>query len=68
MKNIEYQGKHFRLALWDTDGQDQFRQILPMFLRGADTVLLVYDVCRRQSLEDLEYHIEMIREQYYGRE
>ena len=43
-----------RLQLWDTAGQEQFRSLAPMYYRGANVVILVFDVTSKESLEDLD--------------
>ena len=42
------------LELWDTAGQERFRSILPMYLRNADAIVLVFDVNNTLSLENLK--------------
>eukprot|EP01084_Bolivina_argentea_P052664 96739_1 len=44
IKTIEINGKRLRLILWDTAGQEKFRTITNAYYKGADGVLLVYDV------------------------
>jgi GTPase SAR1 family protein len=47
IKNIELDGKRIRLQIWDTAGQDRFRTITTSYFRGAQGILLVYDVTDR---------------------
>lgn len=44
-----------KLQLWDTCGQERFRSITNTFYRGAQGILIVYDVSDRSSFE----HIRM---------
>jgi len=44
-------GKHVKLQCWDTAGQEKYRSIAESFYRGADGVMLVYDVTRAASFE-----------------
>ena len=37
------------LLLYDTAGQEKFRSLVPMYTRGANIILLVYDVTRGDS-------------------
>ena len=42
------------LQLWDTAGQERFMSLGPAFYRGADAVILVYDVNSTRSFENLD--------------
>ena len=33
-----------RLSLWDIGGHSRFEQLIPTYLRGADGVIVVYDI------------------------
>lgn len=44
-----------RLAIWDTAGNERFRALTPNFYRGAQGVILVYDVTERSSFLKLEW-------------
>lgn len=39
-----------KLDLWDTAGQERYRALAPMYVRGADAVVIVYDIT-----DDLSY-------------
>lgn len=43
-----------QLAIWDTAGQERFRTLTPSYYRGAQGVILVYDVTRRETFLNLE--------------
>jgi GTPase SAR1 family protein len=40
-----------QLEMWDTAGMEKYRCLAQMYLRGADGVLLVYDVTNRESFD-----------------
>lgn len=46
-------GTLVRLQLWDTGGQERYRSIAPIFYRGAQAALLVYDVCNEKSFDEM---------------
>ena len=44
----------FKLQIWDTAGQENFRSITKIFYRSAHCVILTYDVTRIDSFFNLE--------------
>lgn len=55
-------GVHVRLQLWDAAGQERYRSLAPMYYRGAHVAILVYDVTRRASFDELESWLGELRE------
>jgi small GTP-binding protein len=49
------------LNVWDTAGQDDFKSLLPMFVRGAEVAVVVYDVSRHFTFEHVEQWISFFR-------
>ncbi|MCO5602889.1 hypothetical protein L7F22_057028 [Adiantum nelumboides] len=45
------EGIKVQLSIWDTAGQERFRSLGAAFYRGADAVVLAFDVSDRASLE-----------------
>ncbi|KAF8151677.1 ras family-domain-containing protein [Crassisporium funariophilum] len=50
---MEVKGKKVKLSIWDTAGQERFRTITSSYYRGAQGIILVYDVASRESFEAL---------------
>jgi len=48
-KTIPADGRKIKLQIWDTAGQERFRTITSAYYRGADGIILVYDICDRDS-------------------
>jgi len=46
-------GEYYRLCLWDTSGQEQFRSIARSYYRDCQGCLLVFDTTNRASLYNL---------------
>eukprot|EP00164_Ancoracysta_twista_P000040 GFYU01000055.1.p1 GENE.GFYU01000055.1~~GFYU01000055.1.p1 ORF type:complete len:204 (-),score=45.49 GFYU01000055.1:376-987(-) len=46
-------GNKIKLTIWDTAGQERFRTLTSSYYRGAQGVILVYDVTRRETFEAL---------------
>ncbi|NXR71515.1 RB18B protein, partial [Pycnonotus jocosus] len=63
VKKMVVEGRAVQLAIWDTAGQERFRALIPSYYRGAQGVVLVYDVTRKDTftglgkwLNELEMH------------
>ncbi|TFY79756.1 hypothetical protein EWM64_g4255 [Hericium alpestre] len=57
---MEVRGKKVKLSIWDTAGQERFRTITSSYYRGAQGVILVYDVANRESFDALpRWYAEM---------
>ncbi|XP_032145756.1 ras-related protein Rab-18-like isoform X2 [Sapajus apella] len=54
VKTISVDGNKAKLAIWDTAGQERFRALTPSYYRGAQGVILVYDVTRRDTFVKLD--------------
>ncbi|THH08281.1 hypothetical protein EW145_g2815 [Phellinidium pouzarii] len=50
---MEVNGKKVKLSIWDTAGQERFRTITSSYYRGAQGVILVYDVANRETFDAL---------------
>ncbi|CAO3597517.1 unnamed protein product [Absidia cylindrospora] len=51
---MEVDGQKYKLTIWDTAGQERFRTLTSSYYRGAQGVVLVYDVSRRETFNDLD--------------
>lgn len=54
VKTLSVDGNKAKLAIWDTAGQERFRTLTPSYYRGAQGVILVYDVSNRSSFTKLD--------------
>ncbi|NXU99121.1 RB18B protein, partial [Cettia cetti] len=53
VKKMVVEGRAVQLAVWDTAGQERFRTLTPSYYRGAQGVVLVYDVTRKDTFTGL---------------
>mmetsp|Transcript_31071 Transcript_31071/g.41078 ORF Transcript_31071/g.41078 Transcript_31071/m.41078 type:complete len:205 (+) Transcript_31071:126-740(+) len=53
VKMLDASGKRVKLTIWDTAGQERFRTLTSSYYRGAQGIILVYDVTRKESFENL---------------
>ena len=42
-----------KMEIWDTAGQERYRSLVPMYMRGANAVILVFDLTKRDSYVNL---------------
>ena len=61
-KDIVIDDQIHRLAIWDLSGAPAFFSIRSAYLRGANGVMLCYDVTNRTSFESLKTLIQAIKE------
>ena len=48
-------GKYIGLDIWDTAGQEKYRDLTTIFIKEVDCVMLGYDVTRRESFENIKF-------------
>jgi len=48
-RTITIDKKTVKLQIWDTAGQERFRTITSAYYRGADGIIMVYDVTSSES-------------------
>jgi Ras-related protein Rab-8A len=51
-----------RLEIWDTAGQERFKSITTSYLRGAQGILIVYDVTDRTSFQRVDAWLHDIQQ------
>ncbi|KAJ2159952.1 hypothetical protein GGF46_002616 [Coemansia sp. RSA 552] len=49
-----------RLQLWDSAGQERFRAMSQIYYRGANAVVLVYDVTSENSFQDVDTWVQVL--------
>jgi Ras-related protein Rab-1A len=53
IKSIKIDNKIIKLQIWDTAGQERFRSILSSYYKGANGILLLYDITNVNSFKNL---------------
>ena len=53
--------KNINLKLWDTAGQERFKALTPSYLRGAEGIVLVYDVTKSETFDSLKMWIDSLK-------
>ena len=60
-KKLHINNKDVRLKIWDTAGQERFKTLTAQYYKGADGILLVYDVTDDESYEKIRDWMAQIR-------
>ncbi|XP_039610721.1 ras-related protein Rab-12 [Polypterus senegalus] len=60
IKTVELRGKKIRLQIWDTAGQERFNSITSAYYRSAKGIVIVYDITKQETFEDLPKWMKMI--------
>ena len=59
--NMEIDGIKLRVNLWDTVGQEKYRQLVKLFFTDSKIVIFVYDITDAKSFKGIEsWHEELI--------
>ena len=59
-KNVIIHDQDVRLILYDTAGQEKFRSLIPMYIREAQIILLIYDISDRESFDSMPKWIQEV--------
>ena len=68
VKHLDMSGRRVKLTIWDTAGQERFRTLTSSYYRGAHGVVLVYDVTRTDSFENLEQWLKEVQLYRYDKQ
>ena len=58
-KTMVVNDKTYSLNLWDTAGQESYRGLTQLFFRGAEIIILAYDITSRKTFESLDEWYEI---------
>jgi small GTP-binding protein len=51
---LEKEDKTVKFEIWDTAGQEKYRALARVFYKNASVCILVYDITRKTSLEEIK--------------
>jgi len=60
---LEYKNKPIKLQIWDTAGQDRFKSITKNYYKGANGMIIIYDITKKKTFEDISNWITEINEE-----
>ena len=59
-KNVLINKKNIRLNFYDTAGQEKFKSLIPMYIRDANIIIIVFDLSSRLSFDHVRNWIKEI--------
>ncbi|XP_067653639.1 ras-related protein Rab-11B-like [Haliotis asinina] len=61
-RNVMIKGKTVRAQIWDTAGQERYRAITSVYYRGAVGALVLYDITKPQSFQNLDKWLQELKD------
>ncbi|KAK9064271.1 hypothetical protein SSX86_015652 [Deinandra increscens subsp. villosa] len=61
-RSISVEGKIIKGQIWDTAGQERYRAITSAYYRGTVGALIVYDITRKVTFENVERWLSELRD------
>ena len=49
-----------KLQIWDTAGQERYRTITNAYYKGADGIMIVFDMCSKESFKSLDLWLKEV--------
>ena len=62
-KNITFDNQIYRIQIWDTAGQENFRSITRAYYKNSVCAMVVYDITNKESFEHVLNWIQDIKDQ-----
>ena len=64
LKNVTLEnGDQIKVQIWDTAGQERYKSITKSYIKGANGIILIYDVTSRKSFEGIQNWVKQIKDQ-----
>jgi small GTP-binding protein len=61
-KDEKMHNKVIRVKIWDTAGQERYKSLTNAFFRNAQGIILVYDVSKVDTFDNLKYWLQSINQ------
>ncbi|CAG5114454.1 unnamed protein product [Candidula unifasciata] len=61
-RHVTIKGKVIRAQIWDTAGQERYRAITAVYYRGAVGALVVYDMTKHQTFDNLSKWLQELKD------
>eukprot|EP00768_Dysnectes_brevis_P001587 gnl/Dysnectes_brevis/1423_a1611_3146.p1 GENE.gnl/Dysnectes_brevis/1423_a1611_3146~~gnl/Dysnectes_brevis/1423_a1611_3146.p1 ORF type:complete len:212 (-),score=39.21 gnl/Dysnectes_brevis/1423_a1611_3146:113-700(-) len=60
-KTIVVEQTAYKFQIWDTAGQEKYRALTSMYYRGATAAIIVFDITRSRSFEQVKFWVRELR-------
>ena len=60
IRSYKHKDETYKIQMWDTAGQEKFLSITSAYYRGADLVIVTYDITRPNALARTEFWLEQL--------
>ena len=60
-KTLQIGNHEIRLKIWDTAGEERFRNITSQYYKGAEGIILVFDLTKKESFDKINDWMKQIR-------
>jgi Ras-related protein Rab-6A len=61
-KNVNICNTSVRLLLYDTAGQEKFKSLIPMYIRDANIIIVVYDITNKDSFAHTTHWLSEVKD------
>ena len=61
-KQLTIKGIDCTVGVWDTAGQEKYRSISKIIINGAQIVVYVYDITKKETFKELEFWTKCVEE------
>lgn len=50
-----------KIQIWDTSGQERYRSIVPIYFRGAEGVIIIYDITNHDTFRSVDHWLALVK-------
>lgn len=65
-QTVQVQGQNLKFDIWDTAGQERYHSLAPMYYRGAQAAIVVYDINNSNTFNRAVTWVKELRQQATG--
>ena len=62
VKMVTKGNEKIKISIYDTAGQERFKNIVKHYYKGANGILLIYDISKRITFEKLQFWLDDLKE------